>query len=131
MTTRGIRNNNPGNIRHVPGTDWVGAAPAQTDTAFVQFVDAVYGIRAIARILRSYERKGVKTLREAIHRWAPPNENDSQAYVDDVCAACAIGPDESVSLDTVLPRLIKAIIRHENGEQPYTDDQISRGISIA
>ena len=54
--------------------------------AFVQFDDPVYGIRAIARIMKSYEREGINTLAKAIDRWAPPNENNSQAYIDDVCA---------------------------------------------
>lgn len=131
MITRGVRNNNPGNIRHVPGVTWQGQATEQTDSAFVQFTDPVYGIRAIVRIMRSYERQGIDTLGEAIDRWAPPNENNSAAYVDAVCTECGIPAEDRVSLDSVMPKLVKAIIRHENGEQPYTDVQIERGIALA
>jgi len=131
MTPRGIRNRNPGNIRHVQGVTWVGESATQADPAFIQFDDAVYGIRAIARIIRSYERRGVRTISDAINRWAPPNENDSDAYVSAVCSACSVGPHDPVNLEIIMPRLIKAIIQHENGQQPYTDDQIARGISLA
>jgi len=43
--SRGFRNKNPGNIRK--GIDWQGMRPNQTDSAFVQFIDPVYGIRAM------------------------------------------------------------------------------------
>jgi len=129
--TRGERNLNPGNIRHVNGTKWVGSAPEQTDSAFVQFTDVKYGIRAIARILASYERQGIDTIGETIDRWAPPNENNSAAYVDAVCNACGINADQKVSLHQIMPQLIKAIIHHENGEQPYSDAQIAEGIALA
>lgn len=129
--TRGERNHNPGNIRLVPGVQWLGESSTQTDDAFVQFSDPIYGIRAIARIMASYERRGLNTLADAINRWAPPNENDSDAYVTDVCKQCGVEPDDVVDFKMVMPQLVKAIIRHENGEVIYTEDQINRGIALA
>lgn len=126
---RGLRNNNPGNIRH--GADWLGLAATQNDADFCQFTDPVYGIRAIVRILRAYERRGVNTLAEAIARWAPPSENNTVSYTDAVCTACGVGPSQPVSLESVMPSLVKAIIYHENGEQPYSDAVIAKGISLA
>lgn len=128
-TPRGLRCNNPGNIRH--GADWLGLAPQQTDESFCQFTDPVYGIRAIVRILRSYERQGINTLTGAISRWSPPSENDTAAYIAAVAKDCGIAPDQPVSLDAIMPALVRAIIQHENGQQPYTDDQIERGIALA
>jgi hypothetical protein len=129
--TRGERNHNPGNIRRVKGVIWVGQSPEQTDDAFVQFTDAKYGIRAIARILASYERQGIDTLGQAIDRWAPPNENNSQAYVDAVCADCGIGPDTLISLRDHFTQIVTAIIRHENGGVIYSPDEILQGIALA
>ena len=129
--TRGERNANPGNVRHVPGVTWQGQSPEQTDDAFVQFTDPIYGIRAIVRIMRSYKRKGLNTLAEAIDRWAPPNENNSDAYVIDVCQQCSIASDQVIDFDTIMPQLVKAIIRHENGEDIYSDDQINQAIALA
>ena len=128
---RGVKNNNPGNIRIAPGVHWQGQSDIQTDGAFVQFDDPLYGIRAIARIMHSYERLGIRTIHDAINRWAPPNENNSAAYVDAVCDDCHLHPYDTVSLESVLPELIAAIIKHENGIQPYTQDQIQQGIALA
>jgi hypothetical protein len=131
MIPRGIRDNNPGNVRHVQGVTWQGQSAEQDDPAFVQFDDPVYGIRAIARIMHAYENQGIHTIGDAIDRWAPPNENNSEAYVEAVCTACSIGPDVAISLHDYLPGIIKAIIQHENGEQPYTDAQILKAIQLA
>lgn len=129
--TRGERNNSPGNIRHVPGVTWQGQSAIQTDDAFVQFDNPVYGIRAIVRIMRSYKRQGLNTLGDAIDRWAPPNENNSDAYIAAVCKDCGVDADTVVDFDQIMPQLVKAIIRHENGEMIYRDDQINSGITLA
>jgi hypothetical protein len=129
--TRGIRNNNPGNVRRTPGIPWKGMSAVQTDPDFLTFDTPEYGIRAIVRILRSYERLGLRTIDAIINRWAPPNENNSEAYVHDVCAQCGIPADAQVSIEHILPMLVRAIISHENGTCPYTSDQIDAGIGLA
>ncbi|VVS91067.1 structural protein [Desulfoluna spongiiphila] len=128
--TRGIRNNNPGNIRH--GDDWDGLAKVQPDPAFCLFKTPEYGIRAMARVLTNYQRRhGIKTVRGIITRWAPPSENDTAAYVDHVAQVLGVDPDEPLVVTEVLPRLISVIIKHENGQMPYSDDQIATGIRMA
>lgn len=131
MTTpRGIRNNNPGNIRH--GAAWKGLATKQGDPAFCSFVAPEYGIRAMGRILMTYQRRhGLSTLREIINRWAPPKENDTRAYVAHVAEAVGVAPDEKVVVADVLPRLIPVIIQHENGLNPYSEAQLAAGIKMA
>lgn len=129
---RGIRNHNPGNIRLNPNTTWSGQVPAaqQTDASFVQFTDPVFGIRAIARILNTYAARGLTTLDQIIRTWAPPNENDTEAYVKS--AEKNVGISRHVPLPASLkPILIAAIIQHENGTQPYSLDTIIKGISLA
>lgn len=128
--TRGIRNNNPGNIRK-NSTVWMGMAASQTDPSFVQFVAPEYGIRAIAKIMHSYRALGLNTIREVVRRWAPPSENNTDAYVSAVCAECSVGPDDTVDLESIMPLLVKAIIWHENGSCPYTQEQIHSGIALA
>lgn len=127
---RGIRNCNPGNIRR-SSTVWMGMAAIQNDPSFVVFVAPEYGIRAIAKIMRSYRALGLNTIREVIRRWAPPSENNTDSYVSAVCAECSVGPDDNVDLDSVMPLLVKAIIYHENGSCPYTEEQINSGIALA
>ena len=77
---RGIRNKNPGNIKL--GTDWDGLSKEQTDPVFCIFDEAVMGIRALMRILLVYRFHHKKaTIDDIITRWAPPSENDTDAYI--------------------------------------------------
>ena len=78
---RGIRNNNPLNIRI--GNTWLGEVPNPTDSEFEQFVSILYGLRAAFVILRRYIRRyGRNTLRKIIPAWAPRSENDTDTYPD-------------------------------------------------
>lgn len=126
---RGFRNNNPGNIRL--GLPWQGLAPTQTDPAFCQFVAPQWGIRAMAKILLHYESEGYNTVSKIISHWAPPSENDTDAYIDSVAKQCGVLADAQINVLTYLPKLIPAIIMHENGSQPYSDDVIAFGILLA
>lgn len=129
---RGIRNNNPGNIRK-SGDAWQGLADIQPDTEFFSFADPVYGIRALAKILRNYrDRYGLTTVQGIINRWAPPVENNTSAYVRAVAAKVGVAPTEPLAWDAgQLRRLVSAIIQHENGQQPYSMATIADGISRA
>lgn len=130
---RGIRNNNPGNIRH--GDNWQGMKEVQTDSAFIQFESPKWGVRAMYRILMNYrKRHGLMTIPQIINRWAPPNENDTDAYIKS--AAAKVGIAENMmhmqALNEAQYReLVKAIIYHENGQQPYSDELIDEGIALA
>ena len=127
---RGWRNNNPGNIRH--GDEWEGLRIIQNDSAFCQFTSPEFGIRAMARTLKTYHRKhGLNTLRGIINRWAPPAENNTHAYVLSVSHRMGLHADlpYPIGIDHILNPLIKAIIHHELGCQPYSDWLIDTGIS--
>lgn len=98
---RGIRNNNPLNIRK--GNHWKGERPDQTDPIFEEFVSMEYGIRAGLKLLRNYitgfDGRSTKfdTVYKIVARWAPPSENATQKYIDFVCQELAISPFETVS----------------------------------
>ncbi len=130
---RGIRNYNPGNLRR-SADPWQGRAAEQTDPEFFQFASAKWGIRALARTLIAYQdRVGLTTIKQMIGRWAPPNENDTGAYVRAVAASVGIGPGDKIDVHdyAVLHPLTLAIIRHENSQQPYTDAEIDAGLVLA
>lgn len=86
---RGIRNNNPLNIRK--GNNWLGERPNQTDPAFEEFTSMEMGIRAGFKLLRNYitgmngKREPADTIEKIIRRWAPESENDTKAYIRTVC----------------------------------------------
>lgn len=78
---RGIRNNNPLNIRI--GNTWLGERMNPTDQAFEEFVSIEYGYRAAFCILRRYIRRYRKnTITAVISTWAPASENNTQRYID-------------------------------------------------
>jgi hypothetical protein len=130
---RGIRNNNPGNLRRSKDP-WQGLAPEQTDPDFFQFVSSKWGIRALARTLIAYQDKdGRNTVNKIIDRWAPPTENNTTAYVQALAAGVGVAADDEIDVHDylVLRPLTLAIIRHENGQQPYTDAEIDAGLVLA
>ena len=84
--SRGIRNNNPLNIRHGKSR-WEGRTRVQTDAEFVTFKSMAYGYRAAWKLIETYQLRlrmedKSYTLENIIHRWAPPEDNnDTQAYL--------------------------------------------------
>jgi hypothetical protein len=130
MTPRGLRNNNPGNIR--VGAPWQGLT-GEDNAGFCTFDTPEHGIRALAKVLLSYQgTHKLLTLRAMVTRWAPPNENDTEAYIESVCQSCCASPDNPYTLtpSRMLP-LVKAIIRHENGQMPYPPDVVQNGVDAA
>lgn len=130
---RGIRNNNPGNIRH--WANWQGLNPngRNIDSAFCVFESPVFGIRALARVLINYKKiHGLNTVRQIVSRYAPPNENQTAAYIQSVAKQLGVYPDTIIDIEerSVLTVFIKAVIRMENGIQPYSDETIQKGIDL-
>lgn len=131
---RGIRNNNPGNIRW--GDNWLGLKKdgKKQDPSFCVFTSPAYGIRALAKLLKNYQQLyRLNTPRKIISRYAPPNENQTLAYINSVSQQLGITPDTEVDLSEkgVLTVFIKAVIRHENGIQPYKEEIIQKGIELS
>lgn len=131
--TRGIRNNNPGNLRRSKDP-WQGLAKDQTDKEFFVFNGAIYGIRALARTLIAYQDEhGLRTIGQIINRWAPTNENDTSAYIASVSEDTGFVVDKVLNAHAYddLKPLVLAIIKHENGQQPYTAAQIDKALVLA
>lgn len=128
--TRGIRNKNPGNIRYNVHNDWKGQVD-KDDKGFVIFSHAKYGVRAMGKTIDSYRRRGVITVADIISTWAPSNENDTNAYIKSVLKQT--GWDwyhTPTRLFGGYIDLIKAIIKHENGFNPYSDNDIENWLDI-
>lgn len=101
--TRGIRNNNPFNIRR-GSSRWLGKVPHQdsSDDLFEQFTDIDYGLRAGIILLRNYIRQGDDTYRKIITRFAPSCENNVEAYLNFVCHIClSFNPDLPFSYKSI------------------------------
>ena len=114
--TRGLKNNNPLNIRHNPDL-FQGEVRPGTDKAFKQFTSAAYGYRAAFVTLGTYLTRGWDTIEKIISHWAPPNENDTKAYVANVEKWSGVKRDKILTAkdgeDYV--KIVIAMSRVENG----------------
>ena len=135
---RGVRNNNPGNLR-LTSIAWKGKVPnaQNSDRSFEQFIDYagipghIWGIRAMFKdIYGDVVKDGQNTVRKLIYTYAPPHENATQSYVDAVSRALGKSAD-AVIVASDFPKLIAAIIAHENAGYRYPEADIQKAISIA
>ena len=130
MTTRGLRNNNPGNIER-NSIKWNGMSTDQSgDDRYIIFDSPEYGIRAMGRVLNTYYTiHTLQTVRGIIGRWSPPSENQTESYIKHVAQRLNIGTDVPINW-TIENRvkLVAAIIKHENGVQPYSTEFIRQSV---
>lgn len=114
---RGIRNNNPLNIRI--GNTWLGEVKNPTDDEFEQFVHVSYGIRAGFILLKRYiNRYKLNTIKKIISRWAPDNENNTHSYIEHVAKRMNIEPDTPLLYEdkSRMCALVYEMIYEENGQ---------------
>lgn len=124
---RGLRNNNPLNIRK-SRDKWLGLSPTQRDTAFFQFTSLTYGYRAAGKLLQNYQRlHKLYNLNGLIERWAPAKENNTKAYVARVARELSTQAGRMIDGEThldllndkgLLRKLIIAMHIVENGLRP-------------
>lgn len=110
--SRGIRNNNPGNIEYGKFAKSLGATGS--DGRFAVFQSMEDGVRAAMQLLESYVARGYDTIRKVIARWAPNSENNTAEYIDSVAKKLGISADSKLTGDQ-LSGVAQAIFQHENG----------------
>ncbi len=128
---RGIRNNNPGNLKHIQGIDWEGALGEDSDD-FLVFESADYGLRALARLLHTYAaHDGVRTIDQLIGRYAPGGVTSVDHYAKFVADDVGVSPCQTIDVDHLIPLIMRAIIWFENGKDPYDRVQIRDAVAAA
>ena len=126
--TAGRRNKNPLNVRYNAKNDWFGRDRKEgTPDGFETFISNAHGVRAADKVLENYSEYGINSVREVINRFAPPNENDTDGYVDFVAKELGIGADDRINLRNPETRteLLKAMVQMESPDVTLTDDQIA------
>ena len=146
MTTpRGVRNRNPGNIDYNPRNAWQGQLGLEEGVSkprFARFDHPENGIRALGKLLINYRGKdgmpgvggkGIDTVLETINRWAPSNENDTQAYATAVAKRLGVRATDPINIEdpATLRGMVLSIIVHENGGNPYPSAIIDEGVRRA
>lgn len=134
--SRGLRNNNPGNLI-LTNIAWQGKIPNKqnTDGHFEQFKDVYFGIRAMLLDVINDIKKGKNTVRKLITEYAPPHENNTEAYIAHVAKSLKISADTKFQAinGAFLFQLAKAIITKENIASEHkliTDEDIKKGIAL-
>lgn len=116
--SRAIRNNNPGNLV-ITGIDWDGKIPVtqNTDGKFEQFQYYWQGVRAMIKdIINDITQDGANSIRALILRYAPPEENSTNQYIDFVAEQTGFGADQKLDVDaSALYTLVSALVLYETG----------------
>ena len=97
--SRNWRNNNPGNIEYGSFAKSQGAVG--TDGRFAVFPTLEAGRKAKEELLFNGKNYRGKTILQAIHKWAPPNENDTASYAQSL--ADAAGVDVNTAMSDLTP----------------------------
>ena len=136
MLPRGIRNNNPLNIRRSAKDQWKGLRAQQTDVAFCQFETMDYGWRAAFYLLTRtyYHRYRLYTIRGIVQKWAPAIENNTKVYIANVARLTGIDPDEPLGIPSDKPArwmaVAAAMAIQECGPQPLDYFALLRGWTL-
>jgi len=139
---RGLRNNNPLNIRWTSGTrPWQGQK--SYDGQFAIFETMEDGYRAAFRVLDSYNKKHhIYSVREIIYRWAPPQDhNATRAYIERVCKEACLKETDLMVVDSWISEkredviwLVWAMAKVENGDKYISFDDmktVEKGYELA
>lgn len=125
-----LRNNNPGNIRWMSPINWQGQLGPDS-RGFVIFDTIEHGTRAMAKNILTKYGRGVNTLRKLIAEWAPPTENDTEAYIRTVAAALKVDANAPIDMKSRLADIVAAMTKVEHGKQPYSLDQLRQWVALA
>ena len=131
--SRGLRNMNPGNLdfRHQEGAE----LEQHASPRFAKFKTMEEGVAAFARQMQLYASRGQDTVRAIISKYAPPNENNTVAYMSSVAKSLGVGIDQRLASggsfdDEKLRMLMVGVSKIENGKGKLSLDQINAGIRL-
>lgn len=121
MQARGIRNNNPLNIRK--GCNWRGERSVQLDREFEEFESMEFGIRAAIKLIcnhingKTSRHKPCTNLVQLIETWAPPTENNTKAYIKTVEELTGINRYQRIYANNreMVSRIVMAMAKVETG----------------
>ena len=116
---RGIRNNNPGNIEF--GTYARRQGATKGDGRFAIFDTPEEGFQAAENLVKSYGSRGINTIEKIVNRWAPPSENNTGAYINQVVRRTGLPKDTPLDLNNpdIVRKIVNAKVWVENGQNPY------------
>ena len=116
---RGIRNNNPGNIKAGKFAAEMGAIGS--DGTFAIFRTPEDGLNALRELMTRYKSGGTDTVSSIISKFAPPSENNTQSYIASLAKSMGVNPSDHLNMTPgVMQSLLAGITKIENGQMPYS-----------
>lgn len=133
--TRGMKLNNPMNVMTFPTITWQGEIKPTADPEgrLCQFDSIQNGLRGgIDNLKTKQTHHHLNTWNAIIPVYAPPEENDTEAYIKTMVAGTGVARDAILNLlDPVfLARATATIIRHEQGYDACSSDLINQEVAV-
>lgn len=130
LPSRAERNNNPGNIEF---RGQAGAVPEDGSGRFAKFSSTADGVAALVSQLRRYGARGRDTLTKIMEKYAPPEENNTKAYIASLSKKLGVGADQTLDLNNAdtLAGLVKGISKYESGADFLQDGDVLSGLKMA
>lgn len=131
--SRGIRNNNPGNL------NFAGQKGATLESGpnarFASFPTMLEGITALDRQVMLYLKRGKNTIDQIIDIYAPSSDgNNTSSYKSYLSQYTGLGVKEKIdgSNFEIMRKLIQGIINHENGDaaRAVSGDDVMRALAM-
>lgn len=116
-----IGQNNPFNLRDY-NQNWEGQTGATE--GFVDYGDERSGVRAADKLLENYGKQGVVTIRDIVSKFAPANENDTEAYIEFVSNQTGIPSEQPIDMGNAVDRrkVLAAMGQMESGYKTDADE---------
>ena len=127
---KGLRNNNPGNLRYLPPTRAWDGQTGDDGSGYGVYASPAKGTRAAGKQLLKYYAEGLNTVRAIIATWAPTTENNTAAYVKAVSEELNLSPVQPFNVRERLPDVARAIFRHECGRAALDGYKDATGAQI-
>ncbi|WP_338270843.1 transglycosylase [Escherichia coli] len=136
---RNYRNNNLGNLVFANQEGATLEAPnAKGEQRFARFNTPEEGIRALANQVSSYYNgtsaaagyQKLQTVSSIISKWAPPKENNTNQYIDNVSKYLGVSPNEKIDVSNpeVMTQLVRAIATKEGGNPAVNNEFIKNAL---
>nr|WP_236942264.1 transglycosylase [Escherichia sp. MOD1-EC6153] len=138
---RNYRNNNLGNLVFANQEGATLEAPnAKGEQRFARFNTPEEGIRALANQVSSYYNgtsaaagyQKLQTVSSIISKWAPPKENNTNQYIDNVSKYLGVSPNEKIDVGNpeVMTQLVRAIATKEGGNPAVNNEFIKNALGV-
>lgn len=136
---RNYRNNNLGNLVFANQEGATLESPnAKGEQRFARFNTPEEGIRALANQVSSYYNgtsaaagyQKLQTVSSIISKWAPPKENNTNQYIDNVSKYLGVSPNEKIDVSNpeVMTQLVRAIATKEGGNPAVNNEFIKNAL---